>query len=599
MSNRVHEDISPGRSLIWLPGIALGALAALLVWPQTHRVVAAQLRLAIPSRESIAGTMEYTDSKVTDYVSPIIAKCAAEHSSILSQQIAAATTLPPDSSERKSSESLPDSASIHYSANSPAYKVVRLQSLIPRFEDQPALYATVLRYTTQGKVRLTRNEAARFLDKRESAQGSVTIHSQPADVEMFNRECITAERLDPDNGFFPMMQAIGLFESHNDAQALAAVERAAACNHWTEYMDCEYDGEVGLQAEAFGDPGSMPRAAFAAALLLPHLASIRGVAEVLLYEAVEAEQVGKLTYGLRLRTAVRRVGSLMRCESRTLIGALVGISLVKMSLLRTDGSPAPSKLDIFVQKDARDALLHTFDGYLASAGSSADSTSVHAEVDACVKTRAIISAGMGKTVFDGDLVSTLELSMVDMIVLSSVVWTGALALLICLLAAAAASRPVVRMRRAHRFALMTAMTLVGGSAVVALLVQQSVGSVGIIAHQSQIWFNLTDDTLYAQRALHILSDGYIGLIAAIPVLALITLGGLCLIWRTPLLPGIARGFRGCTVPLCSLLIIGYSILVPITSTSEARFNSRLTDAFQHEGRALARMLGKDWPGLIK
>ena len=165
-----------------------------------------------------------------------------------------------------------------------------------------------------------------------------------------------------------------------------------ACSHWNEYLIVELDGELTLQAEAFGSPGPLTRAAFGAAMLLPHLASVRAVAKLALYEAVEAEQAGNLADGLRIRTSVRQVGSLMRSDSRNLIGVLVGMSLVRMSLMRPGGSPEGPKADVFKQKEARDLLLRNFDSYLASAGGTADSESVHTEMDACTRTRAIISA---------------------------------------------------------------------------------------------------------------------------------------------------------------------------------------------------------------
>ena len=142
MPHQSHEDTRPIR-LICLPGIALGAVAALLVWPQTHRLVASQLRLAIPTNQSIAAASPagYADPAVANYVWPAIRRSADEHTDDLSQQIAAATSIPPDSNERQMYQTSPSGPA------GPGFKIARLRALVPRFEDQPVLYATILRYS--------------------------------------------------------------------------------------------------------------------------------------------------------------------------------------------------------------------------------------------------------------------------------------------------------------------------------------------------------------------------------------------------------------------------------------------------------------------
>jgi hypothetical protein len=596
MQRHTNEDTTKIR-LIWLPGIALGALCALIVWPQTHRLAAQQLRLTIPPHHAIAEAAPagFVDSTLSDYASPIIRRQAAEHADDVDQQIAAATTLPPAAGERSAGPVMTGGRL------DSSIKIARLQALIPRFADQPALYATILRLSTSVEVRVTREEAGRFLAKDEMpTYNGKLVHSSPAAVEKFDSECAAGERLDPGNGFFPMMHAISLFESHRDAEALAAIGRAGSCSHWMEYLDAELDGELALQTDAFGAPGPISRAIYAAEILLPHLHSIRLATELALYEAIEAEQASHLSDGLRIRTAVRHVGSLMRSESRNLIGVLVGMSLVRMSLMRPVGAaPTDTKADIFTQIPAREKLMHDFDAYLASAGGAGESASVHAEMVACVMTKTIVSASIGRSVFDGDVDSSLALSIADMIVLSTIVWMAALAGLVCLLAAIAGSKRIKGLSRARRFAIMTALTLAAGTVTIALLIQQVVGSAGTMVKLGQIWFTMSSSKPETFSFLRILSDGYIGIVAVIPVLTVLTLAVLCLVWRAPVAAGVARGLRGCVVPICSVLVIAYTVLAPITSAYESRLDSRLTEALTHEGRATARMVGAEWPGMVK
>ncbi len=580
---------------VWLAGVAIGAVCALLVWPQTHRLVAGQLRLTIPTSQSIAAASPggFTEPVISDYVWPIVQRCADQNPNDLDLQIAAATVLPITSVE--SSENPPGSSQKF------SYKVKRLQKLIPRFADRPAMYAAVLRYSTSGDVRCTREEEKLFLpvSAPDSHNPMDVAHSLPSAIEEFDRECAAAEVLDPDNGFFPVMRSIGLFEAHKDAEGISALERAAQCPHWKEYLSDGYNGELTLQSAVSGSQGPLQRAGFAASILLPHLSAIRAVTRLALYEAVQREQAGQLADGLRIRTAVRNVGELMRSESQNLIGTLVGMNIVTLSLMRPAGAAVGPKGDVFKNKEIRNERLRNFDLYLTRAGHSGDIAGLHAEMDACVKTRAIISAGIGKSVFDTCLTNVLGLNIADLITLCTVVWLVGIAGIVWLLAAIAASKPMMRLPRLARFTFMTLTGLAASAVMIALLAQQANGCVGAVARLGQMWFTSEDGTTPPHNVVSMLLDGYVWIVATIPILTILTLGCLCLMWRAPLLAGMARGMRGAILPLCSVIIIGYAVLATVTSAYERTFDERMTESFVHEGRAIATMVGAEWPDRVR
>jgi hypothetical protein len=85
----------------------------------------------------------------------------------------------------------------------------------------------------------------------------------------------------------------------------------------------------------------------------------------------------------------------------------------------------------------------------------------------------------------------------------------------------------------------------------------------------------------------------------VPVLTMMILASLCLAWRVPVAAGVARGLRGCVAPICSVIIVGYAVLVPITSVYESRLDAALTESIAHEGRALARQVGAGWPDIVR
>ncbi len=135
------------------------------------------------------------------------------------------------------------------------------------------------------------------------------------------------------------MRSVGLFADRRDAEALAAVQRAAQKPLWTEYYADEVKAEWKIQEETFGSGSALPRLAFAAGLLLPQYSQLRTVSRVAVTKAVEAEQEGRAEEGLRIRKAVRKCGGLMRNQSVCVIGALVGNSICQTSLLRPGGAP--------------------------------------------------------------------------------------------------------------------------------------------------------------------------------------------------------------------------------------------------------------------
>lgn len=593
-----NDEERPTR-LLWLPGIALGAIAALLVWPQTHRLVASQLELTIPTQHSMAVASPYgfTDPWIAAYAAPIIRKAADEHADDLQMQIAAATRQPSDGSETKA-----DPAQQPLSGDPPNDLVLqRLSTLVGRFPQSPSVYATLLRYFTIGKVRVTQDEGRAFLKKPEETAPKTTTapHSDPADVARFNAVCEAAEPLDPNNAFFPTMHAIGLIEAHNEAAALAALDRAAACATWTEYLDDECEGNCRLQETAFGAPTPMPRAGFAAMLLLPHLATLRGAMSVALLHAVTAEQSGNLAEGLRVRNSVRRIGSLMRSDERNFIGNLVGISLVRLSLMRPLGTPAGVKTDVFTDSAARDSLLRSYDAYLETAGHPELSAPVHEEIQSCVIARKIISESLTTSIFDTDLTSVISLSITDMILLSTVLWLAAMAGLAYLLPAIGGLRPLKRLPINGRRALMTLITVAATAAAITLLVQQSNGSIGLIARAGHMWIGSDDGPAIGHKTLNTLCKGYMGLVAAVPLLMVLTLTTLCLAWRVPVIGGVARGIRGSVLPVCSVILIAYSVMAPVTLLYGSRLDVGLTQTLAHEGRYASRTAGVDWPAAVK
>src|SRR5205823_5431780 len=94
---------------------------------------------------------------------------------------------------------------------------------------------------------------------------------------------------------------IGLLHTEHDSEALAALHRAAQKPIWQEYYEDEVNGEIKLQAGAFGRTGALDRVGIYAAVLLPQYAQLRSVARLSVVLAIKAEQSGRMGEGIAIR----------------------------------------------------------------------------------------------------------------------------------------------------------------------------------------------------------------------------------------------------------------------------------------------------------
>jgi len=303
-----------------LLGLALGVLLALVIAPQTRWLVRLQaltaLRLyhPLPARNAPppALPVPYTTSSQGDQAR--YEAVAARHPNDYAVQYAAAVA-----------------------DNSHDETLAGLHALAARFPDRPTLYANLLRYETLGKVHLERPEENLLLGLPLSHKYGFGHSNAPADLAAFDADAAAGERLDPDNAYFPLMRAVGLFAAFRDAEGLAAFRRASIKPSWREYCVDEVKARWRLHEEAFGDPGALGRVSIAASLLLPQYSQLRALARLILVKAVQQEAAGHREEGLQLREALRRCGDLMRAQTTYVIGSLVGNAICAIATDRTGG----------------------------------------------------------------------------------------------------------------------------------------------------------------------------------------------------------------------------------------------------------------------
>jgi hypothetical protein len=225
-----------------------------------------------------------------------------------------------------------------------------LRRLTTQYPDDPALLATYLRYCTQNAVLIRRPE-----NDPKSTFKPIT----QAVLQQVETCCARGMELDPDNGYFATILAVARFAAGKDDSARAALHQASLATRWTDYADAEMAAGKALMIEAYGDRGTVIHAGPAAGVLLPHLAQIRSVARVAVFQADQLLSRGELAHGHALHADVVRLGRLMRTSSQILIGRLVG-GAVEAIGLRIHPEPGQHSKSAEEQKAARRAARQAY-----------------------------------------------------------------------------------------------------------------------------------------------------------------------------------------------------------------------------------------------
>jgi hypothetical protein len=202
----------------------------------------------------------------------------------------------------------------------------KLDALQRQFPQEPALYLMQIRYRI-GNFNFVRAESL----TRMGANPPPPRNPDPQLARQLLRLATEGERIDPQNGFFPAIRALVLYALERDDEALRALERAGNCPRWETYEAFFANALVATYERCLGWRGAYPASTFYTVLIFPEMAQMREMARTVAGLALQAEQRGHLRQGVRLRMALARLGALMRAESPTLIGSLVGIAITSIA----------------------------------------------------------------------------------------------------------------------------------------------------------------------------------------------------------------------------------------------------------------------------
>lgn len=595
------ENTAPShrpQRIVWF---ALATFGALLLLPATRYLVRTQLQMQTlthatqsnPEREQAIGLLHLEDYPL---------------------QLALATRLPalqPDE---------PAYALAHSRARNR-----QIAGLVERFPNNPSVYANFLRYMTLGEMRLMRDRDIEPDFDRLAATRRGSVY-EPSDETQRRFEAAAAKgaELDSDNAYFPMMQALTLFNTHRDAEGLEALKTAGRCAHWTEYYQDDAAGQQRLQDLTYGRQGALANLNIACDVLFPQYSQFRKMARLATHLAIQKECIGDIDEAIAIRHAVMRCGGLMRSQGTSYITALVGIAISNIAIsdvsAEFDFSQRAGLIDgqvyIWTAHNRRKALSpdlqglvygssiraetqdhqqvrrRLYDKYLNYTGHSQEAEWAKAEIAAGEEAKAIGTAGMQASLLDArDLGKHRMAWLANWALLSG-------ALLLLALGVAARIAEVVRPRKG-----LLALRL-----LYALLVIGSLGCWQWYAADAGMRPTTQIANLFAglsgtgdvgnwqeRNALELQSLAF-GLSLVAPILFVGLLAGLSRFQRVPVATGLGRGLRGAALPVAAALFLAYGASLIPTVCAEAALETHRTAVMRNEPHCMAESVQKTWPG---
>ena len=459
-----------------------------------------------------------------------------------------------------------------------------IHALMQRFPNNPSVYANLLcLMTSDVYISLDSNSYFPHTIVRSS-------HHQPSpeSLALFMTLAQKGAQLDPNNAYFPMMQANALLAVYQDQEAVYALKRAGRCTHWTEYFQDEVEGRNRLQSAVYGDRGAIQRLDNVNDLMLPQCYQLRQASLVASSLAEQAERSGNAQEGIAIRHALMRCGGLMRSQGTLYQTAFAGISIVKYGIVNPGGYPNPNG-DLGDYKQRLQRSRDRYCSFLKNLGQMQEAVWAKQEFMADDQAQAVAESSRGE--YDAELRQDNKLSfswMANIILL-----TGSLILAIVGAAANLAVR--IRPRRALiAWQIAYALLLIGG---IGLWQWKSAWIViapfvGFPSDLFAIPSHVTDHMAYCSGTHDLLfgccvlaATSWCGLLAT-----------LSLFQNVPLATGLGRGLRGTALPMATAMFLLYGISLAPTVCLEAEINTRIARRVDNELHYMAEITHKVWPG---
>lgn len=212
-------------------------------------------------------------------------------------------------------------------------------ALIAKHPDQIFLRRSRLRAATRRPL-ISDLRASRYDDRYIRPSGTrekpAKVWLNEAQLQALAQQAQSAGELDPDDAFFPFMEAMALWSLHREQDALVALGRAGRCskfndgiieeshirfNHFSKYNPYEWDEKFLITS----------------LMLLPHFGSMRNLINEVCYSGLEEYKAGNKAEAWRRWKIALEVGRAVRRSQNhgpeaTLLGLLVAEALESLNL---------------------------------------------------------------------------------------------------------------------------------------------------------------------------------------------------------------------------------------------------------------------------
>jgi hypothetical protein len=625
-----REERIPMRRRFVLPVLAAGAVLVTAILPQSGWLVRNQLKVAFGAGiEHLSSLMMPSPEKAAAELDAV----AKRYPDDFSLQLGLAIRQQDETKRRAA-----------------------LLTLAPQFGEEAALWGALLNsdYTT------TFHTPASPADKGEPWKLSPDI-AESAPLSPALREFLNAarsgEKADPENAFFPMMEAYGLIAARRPHAAMDAVCRAGTKPHFTDYWSVEVEAGWRLQTALHGEVGALGRMAQMSGIIPGASVQMRSVARAVFGHALALEQEGKTKEALELRAALLRVAVRMQNDPTTsYLSNLYGSAIASVAQNRPGGAPKIEKSDTRLQRiplSERDNGLmrlraDVFAEYAAQHGYPELGTLAKANVEAFkrrneaqerVHARYII--GIPGLEYSGALLGA------SLLLLFGVLWTiffGGIAFALGRTARIRRGEPLHPAIRLGFWLTLSLCVFGIGLSIQAPYAQiiMPLGALGLMAAQF-LRLNRVRGDERLSRGVGLMVSTAAATLATIFVARMMVMGPLafarnlvqqfgmksevssaekpfgqegfiigliCLsfpllmvwglaIWsrkkRLPASVGIVRGFRRFAVPMASILLLLYAGSAFWAAQADAQLRAELTESTRQGGRYIARLAGMGWP----
>ncbi len=274
----------------WLAGMLAGLCLTLCFLPAVHTLFLAQLQFALPASPAVfSGPIPYSARQMR-----VLSRTADKYPDDYLLQVGRATVLFSASRQQRRKDHT-------------LLRMVRLADLFPL---SPGVYAMLVRYLTTDHM----------------GEQSKTPLS-PLTLNLLEHVITRGKHLDPDNAFWPVMQAALELREGSTSLALRDFSAIRTTSHWDAYLYEQVIGQWRLYSLAYGNHGAAQKVAPLSMIGFPYLQIVRHMALQMQTIAEQRALHGKTDQAVNIRHQIARLGQILRNTAPWSYEALFGTDL--------------------------------------------------------------------------------------------------------------------------------------------------------------------------------------------------------------------------------------------------------------------------------